>query len=69
MKKQIKIGDKVSFKFGWGTVVDKYRDSTGHYWKYDVQLDLGYQIEGPDGWIEDVNKKGKIYSTRFVNVD
>lgn len=68
-KKTIQIGDKVSFKRGWGTVVDKYLDSTGHYWKYDIQLDLGYAVETDEGWIDDMSNRGKVYSTRFVNVD
>ena len=68
-KKAIQIGDKVSFKLGWGTVVNKYLDNTGHYWKYDVQLDLGYAVETDSGWIDDESNRGKVYSTRFVNVD
>lgn len=68
-KKSIEIGDKVSFKLGWGTVVDKYLDSAGHYWKYDVQLDLGYAVETDEGWIDNESNRGKVYSTRFVDVD
>lgn len=68
-KQAIQIGDKVSFKLGWGTVVNKYLDNTGHYWKYDVQLDLGYAVETDNGWIDDRSNRGKVYSTRFVNVD
>lgn len=63
----IKIGDKVSFKHGWGTVIDKRE--TAYAYEYDIELTLGYQIVTENGWINDQSKVGTIYTTQYAQID
>ena len=63
----IKIGDKVSFKHGWGTVIDKRE--TAYAYEYDIELTLGYQIVTENGWINDQSKVGTVYTTQYAQLD
>ena len=65
--KTIKIGDKVSFGQGWGTVIDKRTLPYAH--EYDIELTLGYQIVTETGWINDQSKVGTIYTTQYAQLD
>ena len=65
--KTIKIGDKVSFGHGWGTVIDKRQLAYAH--EYDIELTLGYQIVTENGWIDDRSKVGTIYTTQYAQLD
>jgi hypothetical protein len=67
MSKQISIGDKVTFKHGYGTVVDKRK--TAYAYEYDIQLNLGYQVVTEFGYINDQSKVGTIYTTQYVELD
>jgi hypothetical protein len=65
--KTIKIGDKVSFGQGWGTVIDKRQLAYAH--EYDIKLTLSYQIVTENGYIDDQSKIGTIYTTQYAQLD
>ena len=66
-RKTIKIGDKVSFGRGWGTVIDKRKLPYAN--EYDIKLTLGYQIVTENGWIDDQSKVGTVYTTQYAELD
>ena len=66
-KKTIKIGDKVSLKHGYGTIV--YKRKTAYAHEYDIKLTLGYQIVTENGYIDDQSKIGTIYTTQYAQLD
>jgi hypothetical protein len=65
--KTIKIGDKVTFGQGWGTVIDKRQLAYAH--EYDIKLTLGYQIVTENGYVNDQSKIGTIYTTQYAQLD
>lgn len=64
-----KIGDKVMFVHGYGTVVDKRRSECGYHIEYDVQLDLGYAVETDTGYVECEQNRGRVYTVRNVEIN
>ena len=65
---KVKVGDKVTFKHGWGVVIDKRKDQLGYSYEYDVELTLGYQIVTHDGYIDDQSNVGKVFTTHYVEL-
>jgi hypothetical protein len=66
-KKTIKIGDKVTFGQGWGTVIDKRKTAFAH--EYDIKLTLASYLVTENGYIDDQSKVGTIYTTQYAELD
>lgn len=67
MSKQIEVGDKVTFKQGFGTIIDKR--ATAYAYEYDVRLDLAFQTVTELGYTDDQSQCGKVYTTQYCQLD
>lgn len=67
-KRTAKVGDKVHFSKGWGTVIAKRLNSSGFGAEYEVQLEMGESIETADGWIDDMTNRGQVYIVQHVEL-
>jgi hypothetical protein len=67
MSKQLEVGDKVTFRQGFGTIIDKR--ATAYAYEYDVRLDLAFQTVTELGYTDDQSQRGAVYTTQYCQLD